>query len=145
MLNDGGPPIGQGAPAALATSAPEPGQYSISKADAFGVICGEGSGVWAPAQIDAFFCEFEVVTVDGRARFGAIRVLLDLRLALVSGREGFDRMVAGTQRIYRPEDRLAMVVQSTLVKMQMRRLQFRAQTAYFTSVYAARAWLDAES
>ncbi len=104
-----------------------------------------GQGLWTPATIAAHFRQMERAMNDMRARYAATRILCDIRFQLVQPQEIVESIRDGIERLYTPADRLATVVGSSLVKMQLRRQLARANAQYFISVDAAKTWLDAHN
>lgn len=73
-----------------------------------------------------------------------IRVLINAVDLRPHSPEGKACVQEATSRIYRPGDRVAILVSSSLVKMQMRRALSRGEILnFFISENAAVTWLDA--
>ncbi len=72
-------------------------------------------------------------------------MLVDLRKSPVQSVETAGRIKAATSRIYKPGDRIAIVVQSSLVKTQMRQVVDVTTVELFISIDAAEMWLLAYS
>lgn len=64
-----------------------------------------------------------------------------LRVSSVQSQEIFDRLREAAGTIYGADDRIAIVAESTLLTMQMRRLDAKAGRAAFADIEEARGWL----
>lgn len=116
------------------------GPFAIAT-DEDGVVSVVASGFWSPADLEGHFGELAKAVDAARARLGVARVLVDLRASSVQSQEIFDRLREATSVIYAAEDRIAIVAESTLLTMQMRRLDAKAGRAAFADVDEARGWL----
>lgn len=102
-----------------------------------------GSGLWSRAEVDAHFDELDGEIRQKRTRFPHIRVLVDIRESGVQTQDTAEGVTLGTRRIYREGDRIAIIVASSLVKMQMRRAVEHRELQIFISPSAAVTWLEA--
>jgi hypothetical protein len=121
----------------------KPGGLTIEAASGCGLIRVEGSGFWSPAVMDAHFDELSGILVRYRAAGTAVKMVVDLRASGVQSQETMVRMQAGVSSITQPGDRMAIVVNSSLAKMQMRRVIGDEQHAFFVSPEAALKWAEA--
>ncbi len=110
-----------------------------------GIIRVMGRGFWTEADIDAHFVELGHLIERVRAGGDDILALVDLSDAPVQSPDVTARITAQTRRVYRPEDRIAIVVQSSLMKMQMKRAVDRPNLEVFISRHAATTWLTAHA
>ncbi|MFA5964097.1 MAG: hypothetical protein WC804_08780 [Sphingomonas sp.] len=102
-----------------------------------------GVGKWTVDYVDVHFAELAVLIDRVRAQHGAVLALVDLSRAPVQSAEVAERIHQATGQLYGPEDRVAMVVQSFLLKAQMKRAAWKANAAIFVSPFAAMTWLCA--
>ena len=109
--------------------------------DEDGIISVVARGFWSPADLERHFGELTTAVEAARGRSGMARVLVDLRASSVQSQEIFDRLREATSTIYGADDRVAIVAESTLLTMQMRRLDAKAGRAAFTDASEARSWL----
>ena len=109
--------------------------------DEQGIVSVIASGFWSPADLEGHFGDLKAAVDAARARHGVARVMVDLRASSVQSREIFDRLREATSAIYGAEDRIAIVAESALLTLQMRRLDAKAGRAAFADVGEARAWL----
>lgn len=90
------------------------------------------------------FAENATVVKRWRATGRPIRVLINAIDLRPHSPEGQACVQEATSRIYRPGDRVAILVSSSLVKMQMRRALSHGEVLnFFISENAAVTWLDA--
>lgn len=64
-----------------------------------------------------------------------------LRASSVQSQEIFDRLREAASTIFGADDRIAIVAESTLLTMQMRRLDAKAGRAAFADIEEVRGWL----
>ncbi|MFL9842250.1 hypothetical protein ABS767_14870 [Sphingomonas sp. ST-64] len=119
-----------------------PGQYDIARDEESGVLRISAVGMQHADQVGRYLDVLERIVQETRARFGRIRVLSDLRNAPVRTQEAADRMREGNLRLYRSGDRVALIVETSLLKMQLRRTLIDCQNI-FVSPNAAETWLMA--
>lgn len=115
--------------------------FSIDVDCATGLVHVVGTGFWSPASITAHFNLLEQRLKAVRARHGMVRALIDLRNAPVQSPETASIIQQATTRIYRPEDRIAIVRSSLLLDLQMKRSVDASPLQTFTTIDEAKAWL----
>lgn len=103
-------------------------------------VAVHGAGYWTPAYVDTHFAELGELLARVR-RQKHVRVLVDLTQAAVQGEESAQRVSHWTARLYREGDRVAIVLASSLLKAQMRRVAIIADRELFLSRTAAMTWL----
>ena len=102
-----------------------------------------GKGFWSPDYVQAHIREFEAVLLQARQWPQPSRTLVDLRNSPVQSPEVAELLHSAMCRMYRPPERAAIIVSSSLVRMQMKR-GFNPEThEVFTSEAEAKRWLDA--
>jgi hypothetical protein len=106
-----------------------------------GMIRGRGEGFWSMQQTTAHFRRWVDCVRTIQSAGLRVRVMADLRKSQTQSREVADFLRQALEGIYRPEDRIAMIVSNSLVKMQMRRLLASDIREYFLSPGEAEAWL----
>lgn len=92
-------------------------------------------------EVDQHFFELATLVRSVRQAGGQIRVIVDLRGTPAQSPETIERIGVGA-RIYGEGDRIAIIVDSSLAKMQMRRVVRSAQHEIFISPKAAMTWLS---
>jgi hypothetical protein len=115
----------------------------LIRPDATGIVHVVGSGFWTPHDIDRHFSELDAVVRSIRQCGRKVRVAVDLRRTPAQLPETIARIGAGAERIYAEGDRVAIIVDSSLAKLQMRRVVSDAQHEMFQSPNAAMTWLCA--
>jgi hypothetical protein len=119
------------------------GELTIDIDQAAGLVRVTGRGFWSPLHADHHFSRLDGVLRGIRMAGLRVRVLVDLREAAVQPAETIERISRATQEVYQPGDRVAIVVGSSLAKMQMRRIVRAANHDFFVSPSAAEMWLHA--
>jgi hypothetical protein len=124
----------------VATAGPI-GLLSLRHRDDRGVIRVWGWGSWTPAYTDEHFTALARYAAETRAAGLPVRVLVNLQKAGHQLPETIARIRAGVEAIYQPGDRIALVLESSLIKTQMSQVLDRAKMSFFISETAAALWL----
>lgn len=119
------------------------GAITLSVDPASGRIDVTGAGYWSPPYIDSHFKKVADLVRSHRAAGVPIRVLVDLRKADIQSRETVEHMSRSTSDIYTAGDKVALLVASSLAKIQMRRAADVIAPEFFISLPEAEAWLAA--
>jgi hypothetical protein len=122
--------------------ASEPGLYEIVRDDRLKILRVNRVAVQQLADVDRYLAVVGGIVRDARLRFGQVRVLADLRNSPIRTQEAAERMRVGNLGLYRVGDRVALIVESSLLKMQLRRTLVEYQNI-FMSPSAAETWLTA--
>lgn len=117
------------------------GLLSLRHRDDRGVIRVWGWGSWTPAYVDEHFASLGRYVAETRAAGLPVRVLVNLQKAGHQSPEAIGRIRAGADAIYQPGDRIAMVLESSLIKTQMSQVLDRTKMSFFISETAAALWL----
>jgi hypothetical protein len=117
--------------------------FTLSREDDTGMMRIVGVGRWTMTACDRHFAAVERMVLETRRRGDPIRVLVDLRRSTEQDESTTERIGYWIRHIYRAEDRIAMLVESSLLKAQMRRRSGAGEQAMFVSEAAARTWLFA--
>lgn len=115
--------------------------YSVAYDSANGIIRMVVEGFWDVQTVDDFADEMMPMMALAKARSGRVFILSDARKFPVQSAEvgaAFGRSEATMGQL---RDRMAMVVGSTLAKMQGERAVAGSSTAFFSSIEDAEAWL----
>lgn len=116
--------------------------HSIREDRATGIIHIIIEGFFDLTTLERHFQAEKIVVDRWRSEGRPIKVLIDAVNLLPHSPEGQARVQQATQTIYRAEDKVALQVSSSLVKMQMRRAFTQGDTLnFFLSNDAARMWL----
>jgi hypothetical protein len=127
----------------VAEIAAEPGEIDASFDAERGIILVNCYGKWSPAQIDAVFAHTHSLINDMRTSLNRVRVLVDRRLAVLQSDATIQRLKEHTERVYAPDDRIAVLVDSSLSKMRLRSQIDPWAHKLFISESAANLWLNA--
>jgi hypothetical protein len=101
------------------------------------------SGFWSDDDVTDFLPRAADVMMRSRSRHGGAHVLFDLTKGEVLSGALFERVQAGSARIVQPQDRVAIVFASSLLKLQVKRYESTENTEFFISRRAADMWLHA--
>jgi hypothetical protein len=107
-----------------------------------GVIRVSCHGLWMPADADHHIDELQRIVEHVRP-LGPARVMADLRDTVVRPMDTAQRLRERNRALYRDGERLALVVGSSLLKMQTRRNLLGSWQEIFLSENAAETWLRA--
>lgn len=108
-----------------------------------GLIRGEARGCWSLAETGRYIADLNDLIVASRTAIGKVRVLLDRRAVSVQTPEVAARLADANRAIFRGDDRIALVVDSSLMKASLRQRMPHAGTKAFLSIDAAETWLRA--
>lgn len=100
-------------------------------------------GSWTLDETEDYIGELTELVDECRRRFGRARVLVDRRGAPDESEAITDRLVEADATMFTDTDRLAVVVDSSLVKSRMRRRFTHTGSQAFLSHMAAELWLTA--
>jgi hypothetical protein len=120
---------------------PSAGILTMQRRDVHGIIAVWGWGSWTPDYTDAHFAELGRHIAEVRAAGLPVRVMVNLQKTGEQSHATIDRIRAGADAIYRPGDRIALIVGSSQMKAQMSRLLDRTKLNFFISETAAKLWL----
>jgi hypothetical protein len=117
------------------------GQLCFEMDDVETIVRVRGTGLWTPEQTIIHFIALHRAILGLRAVRRKVLVLVDLRKAAVQTAETADAVRDGTARLYRDADFVAVVCESQLVAMQMKRAAQVPNLAIFSDLDAAMAWI----
>jgi hypothetical protein len=130
-------------PAQLRRSGETLALYKFRWDDRAELIRGEARGCWSPDETDSYLADLRNFVVASRSLIGKVRVLLDRRDVTVQSPEVAERLANANRAIFMGEDRIALVVDSSLMKVSLRKRMPHAGTKAFLSIDAAETWLRA--
>lgn len=115
--------------------------FDISIDDKSGAKLVTVRGFWSEAVFGDFIARMRESVPPARARDADRSVLIDASTLSVQSATSVANFAGTVASLARPEDRTAVVVSSTLVKMQFERVLNVARTRYFATVEEAGTWL----
>ncbi|QUT07433.1 STAS/SEC14 domain-containing protein [Sphingobium phenoxybenzoativorans] len=119
------------------------GQISILTEVHSNLILIVGRGVWTSAVIAAHFSQLEHALQSKRRQFGAARLLCDVRDRGEQPPDIVEEIRLGATLQLKGDDRMAVVTNSSLMKMHLRQELGRDRMQFFMSIETAKIWLDA--
>ncbi|TZG24607.1 hypothetical protein FYJ91_18460 [Sphingomonas montanisoli] len=121
-----------------------PPTYTIDEDHIPGIVCMMVEGFYDAETLARHFDDNAEFVSRWRARGKPIRVLIDANNLQPHTPVNQAFVMRSFERIYRPGDRVAIMVASSLVKMQMRRTHsFGEIIQFFVSEQSATTWLMA--
>lgn len=106
------------------------------------IIVATVRGFWSPAIADEYVEAMGILMAQDRQSYGRAKALIDRRSSVVQTSETVERLRLGATRICQPADRMAIVVESALLKKQIRRSYDPGTVNLFLSMENAREWLS---
>lgn len=114
--------------------------YEISL-EPSGLILTRPHGFWTSADVDGYFALLTKLCAEARTRFGRARVLSDSRNFMVQTPEVVARFENFKHILDAGTDKVALVAESELRKMQIKRGAPGDHYRLFASIDEARDWL----
>lgn len=116
--------------------------YQFSFDDGAKILQVVVSGFLTDDEASAYFADQELYSAEARKRYGKLALLVD-RTACAVLSQGISEEVRHRREaaIQSPDDRIALVASSSLVKMQILRTRQSDQIHVFDSTEEARKWL----
>lgn len=105
------------------------------------IIYLRGHGVWDMAILARHKVEVEIAFSQARRDGHNVLILADISKSAVQPQAIATELSAFIERHYRVGDRIAVIVETSLTKMQMRRVAGAATIECFMSPSAAMMWL----
>jgi hypothetical protein len=121
------------------------GEMSVRFDVSTGKIFSYGSGFWSVRQTIAFFEDWRHIVRRVHAADQSISALVDMSESDIQKVEVADIIARATAGMYRHGDAIAMLVPTSLSKMQMRRVLDERFHGFFTARGVAEMWLDARA
>ena len=118
--------------------------YSITLDRATGIVRVSGLILATPSDVDRYVAELDSVVREARLLSGKARVLADLRHSPVRSQDAAERLRHHNSSLYRPGERVALLVASALLALQLKRNLVADLQAVFVSEAEAEAWLLAD-
>lgn len=115
--------------------------FSFSFDAAAGILCVTVMGSWTLPEVERYAREAGLQFPRARQSAGQLRLLIDLSAADVLSQALMAPLAKAGMQYARADDRVALVVGSTLLKLQMKRMIGGAPAGIFLSEREARGWL----
>jgi hypothetical protein len=121
------------------------GEMTIRFDPSTGRTRSHGAGFWSVRQATDYFADWRAIVRDIHSRGLSLHAIVDLREAQVQSNDVAAVIGSVTAEIYRTGDHIAMIVPTSLAKMQMRRVLDARYHEFFVSPDAADLWLDGKA
>lgn len=108
-----------------------------------GLFRSWASGFWSISVMRQFFAAYEAEISAIREAGMPLRVIADVRESAVQSAEVAQFILDRVTAIYRPGDRVALIVATSMLKAQLRRILPGGIHEYFLSGDAAEKWVMA--
>jgi hypothetical protein len=108
-----------------------------------GLIRGIGEGFWTMEQASTHIQTWKECVRAIQNMQMPVRVIADLRKSQTQSQKVASFVRDALMHVYLPRDRMAVVVESSLAKMQFRRIVSGEGYGYFVSYDAAETWIAA--
>ena len=108
-----------------------------------GVVHSVFHGFWTTKDCDRYDVELTRFVTAARSTYGAALVMVDRRETGVQSQDVIERYYRLNRLVYQEGDHLAIIVSSSLAKLQIRRAMDSRWSKAFMSEDAARTWLSA--
>jgi len=105
----------------------------------------DAGGIWDIMATRSYTRDIEHAVSQWRSERPYLRAIVDRSQAPIFDGSVSDLLLATYNRILKPGDRVAMIVDSSLIKQHIRRIADREETEMFLSIAAARTWLLAHN
>ena len=117
--------------------------FSFEYDAAQGILIVRVEGMWTLPEVARYGREAGPQFEAARIRAGSLRLLVELSRTEVLSQNILAPLAKAGMQFAREDDRVALVVASSLMKLQMRRMIGEAPANIFVSEQAARMWLTA--
>lgn len=121
------------------------GEMSIDFDFASGQVRSVATGFWSIGQVRAFFEDWKWIVHQIHSSGRIVSALVDMSEGQVQKADVAAYIASATTDLYHAGDFIAMLVPTSLAKMQMRRVLDPRFHEFFLSRNAAETWLDAKS
>ena len=113
--------------------------------EATGILCVRVLGLWTMAEVERYGHEAAGQFAAARSRSGMLRLLVDCSAGYVCPRDLVEPLARVGMKYHQDGDRVAVVMSSSLVKLQVRRMMEDGPRDMFGSHAEAQAWLTASA
>lgn len=116
--------------------------FNFAFDSASGILSVKVIGSWTMPEVERYAREAGGQFDIARKAAGSLRLLVDLSDAEILSQSIIEPLAKAGMQYSRPDDRVALVVGTTLLKLQMRRMIGDAPTPIYLSVKDAADWLQ---
>lgn len=124
-----------------ASTTPPPGSFTIRQDEALDIVRITARGFLTPEQFDEIFAVSARMTEARHATGRPVRFLIDNRQIMIQAPDAVERLRQKAAHAHEEGDRVAIVVESTLARMQLRRVLDMRIHQLFDTEQAALLWL----
>lgn len=108
-----------------------------------GLIRAFAAGAWTLDETRQYLAGLDAFVKGSRAFLGKARVLLDRREVSVQSTDVAALLASANGKIFQPDDRIAIVVTTSMAKANLRQRMPHPGSKAFLSIDAAETWLQA--
>lgn len=119
----------------------EDAEHRVTRDPATGIIHVDASIFLAPEDLDLILDRLAHLVNIAHAKRERALVMVSFGTSGAKMGDTVERVRQRSASIYAPDDRLAIVLQSSLLKLQIGRVERIAETRIFASLAEAEAWL----
>lgn len=120
-------------------------QFRIGIDPVHGIVRSEKLALQTVEDIDRYVAALTLVMTGARQRYARALLLADLRDAPIRSQIAAERLRQHNLKLYQPGERAALLVTSSLFKLQLRRNLVPEYQEIFMSENAAIMWLQASN
>lgn len=110
-----------------------------------GIVCTVAEGLASVEEFDSYVPAVTNFLAKSRARHGRSLHLVDAAQSPVQSKDLFEHVTRKSEQAVRVDDRCAVVLESTLARMQIDRMPQSFSRRFFTDRPSATAWLLEEA
>jgi hypothetical protein len=115
--------------------------YAFSFEQRSGILRVKVTGSWTLPDVARYASEAGLQFEKARGLAGRLRLLVDLARTDILSQDVIDPLAKAGMQYSQPTDKVAIVVQSMLMKLQMKRMIGDAPSPIFLSEAEAASWL----
>ena len=116
--------------------------YEFILDEAAGLARGVARGTWSIEETAHYCADLRAVVARSRQLCGRVRVLLDRREISLQSADVCALLADANRTIFAGDDKIALVVATSLAKTSLRHRMPHAGTKAFLSMSAAETWLS---
>lgn len=117
--------------------------FRISFDQSASLVRAYAAGAWTMDETRSYLVSLDAFVKESRSKLGKARVLLDRREVSVQSPDVAALLATANGEIFEPDDRIAIVVTTSMAKTSLRQRMPHPGSKAFLSIDAAETWLQA--